>query len=258
MKIKFTEMFLKTMVRFFGAKGFSKMYAATSESKAYTIFCERVYGRDLCQANMMDEEQLQFLIYQLKLNETHHVLDLGCGIGKITEYIHESTKANMTGIDFAFGAIELAKRRTKDNDNINFISANLNDLKNSIHKKFDVILLIDSLYFVSDIENFIQTLKRHLKPNGTLAIFYTSSNPSSKMEEQLKKSDFEYRSFDFTNNERKIWEQTIIVADELKDYFIKEGNLDIYYGRMSEAKRSLSKQPCSNISRYLYLARPSP
>lgn len=257
MKIKFTEIFLKTMVRLFGAKGFSKMYTTTSESPAYSKFCERVYGRDLCQANMLDEEQLQFLLDQLNLNETHHVLDLGCGIGKITEYIHESTKANMTGIDFAFGAIELAKSRTKNNENINFITANLNDLKNSIQKKFDVIILIDSLYFVSDTENFIRILKSHLKPNGTLAIFYTTSNPSSKMEEQLKNSDFEYRSYDFTNNERKIWEQTIIIADELKDHFIKEGNVDIYNGRMTEAKRSLSKQSCGSISRYLYLARPS-
>ncbi|MEA9356265.1 class I SAM-dependent methyltransferase [Bacteriovorax sp. PP10] len=252
MKIKFTEIFLKTMVRLFGAKGFSKMYAATSTSKAYAKFCERVYGRDLCQANMMDEEQLQFLLDKLQLNENHDVLDLGCGIGKISEYISDVTKAKVTGIDFAFGAIEQAQQRTNQ---IKFVVGNLNNLKELVHEKYDVIALIDSLYFVDDIHNYIMTLRRFLKPGGTIAIFYTSSANPNKVQEILSLQNFTFCSHDFTANERKIWERSLIVAEELKEEFIKEKNIEIYKGRISEAKRNINAQKTNTIFRYLYLIK---
>jgi 2-polyprenyl-3-methyl-5-hydroxy-6-metoxy-1,4-benzoquinol methylase len=259
MKIKFTEIFLKTMVRLFGAKGFSKMYAATSASNAYGKFCERVYGRNLCQANMMDEEQLQFLLDKLNLNENHHVLDLGCGIGKISEYINDMTKAKITGIDFAFDAIEEAQLRTRAKANqINFIAGNLNDIKKLVHDKYDAIVLIDSLYFVDDIPNYITALRSLLKQDGTIAIFYTSSANPDLIQKTLSLQNFAFSSQDYTTNEKKIWEQSLIAAEELKDEFIKEKNFEIYKGRIAEAKRSLNAQKTNTIYRYLYLIKNQP
>lgn len=256
----------QTMIRIFGAKGFTKMYLATSKSKTYSTFCERVYGRDLCQANMLDEEQLQFLISSLKLNLNHNVLDLGCGIGKISEYLSDTTGANVHGVDFAFGAINEAKARTENKNAISFEVGNLDKLDVIINDKYDVIVMIDTLYFVKDLSNTISTIKQYLKPNGQLALFYSSLKKDSDTDSDLLpenkplgkallKNGFKLEAIDFTSNEKRIWEDSIIVANELKSEFEKEKNLEIYKGRIAEAKKNINWQEKKLMTRHLYLAR---
>jgi 2-polyprenyl-3-methyl-5-hydroxy-6-metoxy-1,4-benzoquinol methylase len=88
------------------------MLLKSQKSKAYGEFCKKVYGRNLCQFNMFDEEQLQKLLTELNLNNTHIVLDLGCGNGLISEYISDLTGAKVIGIDYAGGAIKEAQKLT--------------------------------------------------------------------------------------------------------------------------------------------------
>lgn len=257
------------MIRLFGAKGFSKMYLASSQSKAYSHFCEKVYGRDLCQANMLDEEQLQTLLTSLNLSSNDTVLDLGCGIGKITEYISDATNAKILGIDFAYGAINAANERTKHKQNrVNFTVGNLNKLSETIQNKYDVIIMIDTLYFVSDLSSCVETLKNLLNPNGKLALFYSSKKntldsdidllPENKpLGKTLIKSGFRFSTTDFTNNEKVIWEKSLSVANELKEDFLEEKNVDLYKGRIAEAKKNLEWQNKGLMTRYLYIASKS-
>lgn len=253
------------MIRLFGAKGFSKMYSASSQSKTYSTFCERVYGRDLCQANMLDEEQLQQLLSSLNLNPTHSVLDLGCGIGKITEYIHEKTGAKIHGVDFAFGAVEAANDRTKNNSNVRFTIGNLDKLEEIIQEKYDAIIMIDTLYFVSDLNMTIASLKKLLKPDGKLGLFYSSKKKSTDTDidllpenkplgKALTESGFSFTTVNFTSNEKRIWEESILIANELKEDFIKEKNLEIYKGRIAEASKNVKWQEEGLMTRYFYTA----
>lgn len=253
-KAKLIEMFFKTMVRFFGAKGFSKMYLASSQSETYAKFCEQVYGRNLCQFNMLDDEQLQTLLRELNLYSRHNVLDIGCGIGKISEYISDTTGAKILGVDFANGAIQAASARTKEKqERIKFVTGNFNDLTAVVHEKYDAIILLDTLYFANDRQKCIETLRSFLNPNGVVAIFYSSSNNKS-ISTALSSSGFEFRTFDFTLSEKKIWEKTLLIANELKEDFVKEKNLDIYKGRVAEAKRNIKVQEKGTVARTLYLA----
>lgn len=262
----FKQFILKTMIRLFGAKGFSKMYLATFKSKTYSIFCEKVYGRDLCQANMCDEEQLQKLLTSLNLNSSHNLLDIGCGIGKIGEFISDSTGASFTGVDFAYGAISDAQVRTESKkEKVSFLVGNLNNLKDVIFEQYDAIVLIDSLYFVSDMPKCIESMKSFLKPNGKLIVFYSSTKkPSDNSFDllpqnkpvgiALTQSGFAYETYDFTVNEKKIWEKSFHVAQELKASFIEEGNSEIYKSRIAEAKRNLKVHEKELILRNLYVA----
>lgn len=101
-------------------EGFSDGLIRSEQSKAYAVFCERLYGKNLCQFNMMDMVQLNKLFDVLNLNKNSRVLDLGCGIGTITEYISDLTQAHITGIDFAAGAIKRAQERTKKTESFDF------------------------------------------------------------------------------------------------------------------------------------------
>jgi hypothetical protein len=54
-------------------------FTAAPSSAAHADFCERVYGRDLCQHGMVDMEELAKLLEVLQLAPGHRVIELGCG-----------------------------------------------------------------------------------------------------------------------------------------------------------------------------------
>lgn len=259
--------FIKIMLRFLGPKGFGKMFMSTNSSPTYSEFCRRVYGRDLCQANMVDEEQLTKLIECLDLNSSISLLDLGCGIGKVAEYVSDTTGAKVLGLDYAPAAIQAANdRTTKKRDRIRFVDGNINNLKSFNDQEFDAIMSIDAIMFAADLSECVSELKRILKPGGTLAIIYHTHNrdnkiPKERLAEELPlgkallNSGFTFEAFDFTTNEKVIWENTLRVANELKEEFIKEGNLSIFKQRVNEATKVHRLHEQGRVARYLYVAR---
>ena len=50
-------------------EGFSTYLLQAATSKAYSLFCERIYGKDLCQYNMMTMPQLEKMLTVLNLSE---------------------------------------------------------------------------------------------------------------------------------------------------------------------------------------------
>ncbi len=263
MKLKW--FFVKIFLFLFGSRLFSKIFLQSLKSQAYAQFCEEVYGRNLCQANMVDEEQLQKLISVAALSPAKNFLDLGCGIGVVSEYISDVSGASVLGIDFAKGAIESANHRTIAKRNkIEFRVGNLNSIALS-GSKFDCILSLDTLYFVNDIAKTILGLKALLKAKGKLLIFYTSK--VQDLDQEIKRqpewndlgkaltgAGFLYKTWDFTENEKEIWKRSQISAMNLKSQFEKEGNLEICKGRLAEARKNLKWQERGLITRSLYCA----
>jgi hypothetical protein len=96
------------------SKGYDELLSRTGNSKAYSMFCERVFGKDLSQFNVLDMAQLNTLLEKLELKPGEVVLDLGCGTGRIAEYISDRTGAKMVGLDFAVRVVEDAQQRTLD------------------------------------------------------------------------------------------------------------------------------------------------
>lgn len=73
----------------------------------------------------------------------------------------------------------------------------------------------------------------------------------------LTKSDFSFTTIDFTSNEKNIWEQSILVANDLKEDFVKEKNLELYKGRIAEASKNMEWQKKGLMTRYFYIASPN-
>ena len=69
---------------------YEKFYQAVQHSAAHSLFCERSFGRDLCQHGFADMAQIDALIAATGLAPGDHALDLGCGNGMIAEYISDS------------------------------------------------------------------------------------------------------------------------------------------------------------------------
>jgi ubiquinone/menaquinone biosynthesis C-methylase UbiE len=242
---------------------FSKWLTRSEQSKAFASFCERVYGKNLCQCNMMDMKQLDKLLEILNLNKDNRGLDLGCGIGAITEYISDLTGAHITGIDFATGAIKRAGERTRKKQNrLTFREGNMNNLEFPM-KSFDTIIAIDTLYFVDDLEKTIGQMKAILKPNGQMGIFFTQmikpEDPKelllperTKLAQALKKHSLSFKTWNFTENEYRIWRKQKQVAEDLRSEFAAEGNLYLYSSRIEESEYILKFVDADRLSRHLY------
>jgi ubiquinone/menaquinone biosynthesis C-methylase UbiE len=249
------------------SKGYDDLLSRTGASKAYSMFCERVFGKDLSQFNVLDMEQLNTLIEQLDLKPQETVLDLGCGNGRIAEYISDLTGAKVTGLDFASQLIKTAQERTAERKNrLAYITGNMDELAFN-DGSFDAVISIDTLYFVESIDVTVKNLRKLLKPpTGRIAIFFDQSvSPdesrdillpeNTKVGKALRNNGLTYRTTDFTSSSRQIWIREIHAAEELKDLFIKEGNKDIYEDRAKDAKQTLEAVENGRHVRYFYLAK---
>lgn len=243
--------------------GFSEGLIRHEKSRAYSEFCERLYGKDLCQFNMMDMEQLEKLLEMLQLTEDTHVLDLGCGIGTITEYIADRTGAHITGIDFASGAIDRAMERTKDKlGRLNYLVGDMNDLDLE-DDSFDTLIAIDTLYFVEDLATTVGQMKRIMCPEGQMGLFFSQKvereanekrllPQKTNLAQALDSHNLAFSTWDFTRNEHDHWRRSLEIAEEFKNAFAEEGNLNIHKSRIEEGTRMLRISEEGRSSRYLY------
>ena len=247
-------------------KGFSEGLVRDEQSETYGKFCNRLYGKNLSQFNMTPMNQLNNLIEKLNLDENCHVLDLGCGIGRISEYISDTTKAKVTGIDFAAPSIQRANERNIDKkERLNFIVGNMNNLQ-FIESSFDIIIAIDTVYFVDDLEKLIKRLKEITKDGGRMGIFYDEmikpednkqilKADNTKLAKVLKKHDLEYLTYNYTDEEKDVWKRALQLSEEMRDEFDAAGEISTYESRIEESKHVLSYVNEDRISRYLYIVR---
>jgi len=249
-------------------KRFSEILVKFERSKVYGSFCERLYGRNLSQLNMTPMDQLDKLLEILNLDKNSHVLDLACGVGKITEYISDTTKAKVTGVDFAAAAIQRAQERNKDKkDRINFVVGDMNNLQFE-KKSFDAIIAIDTVDFAEDLEEMIGKLKEITKNGGQMGIFYSEMSKSEEYKENLKadntklakvlkKHNLEYQVYNYTEEEKSFWKKSQQLAEEMKDEFEITGDRFAYESRVLESKNALKCINDDRISRHLYIVKVS-
>ncbi|MFX0185422.1 MAG: class I SAM-dependent methyltransferase [Candidatus Hodarchaeota archaeon] len=247
---------------------FGDVLVRSANSQAYALFCERVFGKNLSQFNVLDMDQLESMIKVLNLNSADFVLDLGCGVGKIADYISTKTGARILGIDFAEKVIHYAQTHIQSkNDKIEFQVGNINEL-NFPPSSFTAIIAIDTLYSwnVEDMDATIAILKEILTPNGQMGIFaaqFREENEpqavlnaeNTKMAKILAKNGLTFQTIDFTENARHIWLQETAIATELKDMFEKEGNLDLCEDRLKDSKQTLHRIDSQQQRRYFYHVR---
>ena len=242
---------------------YSEIFRQYNASKILTTVTKQVHGKDLGQLSMMTMPQLNKLLELLQLTPDDSVLDLGCGIGKITEYIFDLTQANIVGIDIASEAVELAQKRTENKrDKLEFRVDDMDDL--SIPPaSVDCIIAIDTLYFVEELEDTIGQMKTLLKPQGRMGLFYSESclpteskdklqPDNTKLSLALQKHGLKYQTFDFTVEEKDFWNKANQLYRKHKDDFEQEGNLTLYEGLYQETEYLVEVYKEERASRHLY------
>jgi SAM-dependent methyltransferase len=242
---------------------YDRLYGESEESAAHAAFCERVYGRDLGQQGMADMEQLQIVMDVLSLDDSTRTLELGCGNGRITEYISDHCGARIIGIDISAEGIRQAQARTSTKrDHLSFAVGNMQML-DLVPRSFDRAFLIDSAYHVNT-RQVLEQLKHLIRPGGQAGILFSQWIEPGKPEEQLRPegtrlahalraSGLTYWTWDFSTQEIAHWKRRLDVLARMRAAFRAEGKKWLYEYRLSETKRHARTLGRHTRSRYLYL-----
>jgi ubiquinone/menaquinone biosynthesis C-methylase UbiE len=256
----------RTLNKYYDGQRFGAWMVKCEQSPTYRKFCAQVYGTERTHFNMMSQQQLGKLLAILNLQPGQRLLDVGCGTGAIAEHLTDSTGCQALGIDLAPAAIQRALDRTSaKRPRLDFQVMDMDELTLAANQ-FDVVIAIDTLYFVRDLAQTLNTLKASLRPNGQMGIFYTSkitpeqskdllAPNATPLTQALHANGLAFETHDFTQDEQSIWEKAVPVIQTLKSEFEAEDNLRIYESRLGEANFTLEYCRTGRTSRYLYHVR---
>jgi len=141
--------------------------------------------------------------YAKYFHKGRRVLDLGCGEGVLQQKFAATDYSYYLGVDFSEVAIENAKKN--EDGKTHFIVGDLNKL--TVEGNFDVIIYNESLYYVSNPKNALQSLLKNLNPGGVF-IISTVNKDGNENEGFWKKFEDVIELIDNTkiiNNDVRSW-----------------------------------------------------
>lgn len=237
---------------------FSNKIGRLVKSEAYLDYCEEVYGYRLDLFNMMDREQLDFVMHSIPLSANDILLDLGCGTGSILNLLVEKYGCAGIGID----QLEMDRSR-RSSQSITYINEDIDRLMD-YRLNPTVTLCIDSLYFSRDLEALLRQLCGIR--NNRLYLFYsqylfenaeenrdTLRGDHTKVAEILNKNGIAYQTIDYSENERMLYERSLAALRKREEAFRAEGNADLYEGKCKEDLLGKSLYDEGRASRFLYI-----
>lgn len=239
---------------------YDNYFQLEKQSRAYAVFCEKVYGKNLSQHGLIDQKELAVLIELLKQQHPAKILDIGCGNGKITEWISEQTHIACNGIDISNEAINYACQRTQGNAQLTFTTGNLNKLQ--LNESFEAMLFLDTLYYSNNISETLSQAKALLTENGRVYAYFSQWIMDEAYSENLKPANthlgralhelkLNYSVVVLTESGLNHWKQKLAVLETMQAEFIEEGSKALWDYRYREAQRYANWGDCK-YARYLY------
>ena len=237
-------------------------YLRTAHSPANAEFCQRVYGRDLCQQGFMDMQQLDLAVQQTAIGPGCRVLDLGCGAGQIAEYISDQTGARVWGLDYIPEAIELAQARTASKRARLAFRVGSLDRLDYPPASFDVLLAFDTLYMPVNLLDTLRQMRALLAPGGRMAALYSNDYPGlsgqvldascGPLGAALRELGLPYTAVDLTAADARHALVKQAVVEDLRPAFAAEGQDFLSDLRAAEAQGVLGAVAAGFHTRYLY------
>ena len=114
----------------------------------------------------------KLLDYHIPPKKKLTVLDYGCGEGSNINYFIKNYKYDGYGVDISNPSIEVSKKKI-NKKKFKLIDNNVNENDNFFNIKFDLIISIQTLYYLNnkDLKKRLLTLNNMLKPGGY--VFFT-------------------------------------------------------------------------------------
>ena len=126
----------------------------------------------------INQLRLDFILQRSNLT-SGPAIDVGCGGGILTESLAKISPTNVTGIDLANKALEVAKLHAKISGvEIDYRAISAEDLSIEYDGHFETLSCMEMLEHVPSIEESIDSCARLVKPGGNL--FFSTINRTPK------------------------------------------------------------------------------
>ncbi len=122
---------------------------------------------DYAKHSVPQQEWARELIDKLKLKGNEHLLDIGCGDGKVTAEISKQlNKGRVVGIDNSENMIALATREYPVSRYPNLLFKQADASRLSFYQEFDIVFSNAALHWVIDHRPVLTGIYKALKPDG--------------------------------------------------------------------------------------------
>lgn len=121
------------------------------------------------QAFVAGKEVISLTMKELsKEQNLGKVLELGCGTGAYTSYLHKAAH-EICATDYSDEMIEVARQKRGQLNNVIFTKANAMDLQFE-NESFDTIFMANLIHIIDDPDQLLKESRRVLKNNGQIII----------------------------------------------------------------------------------------
>ncbi len=156
---------------------YEAFYAMAKNSNAFQSFCKDAFGEDFSQDGFSDISQIDRILPYIPSGADVHILDIGCGNGKMLGYLQQKTGAYIHGFDYSGQAIRTA--RESFSMNAEFKEGIIGEIEYP-EETFDVIISMDTMYFAPDMSAFVAQIQKWLKPEGIFFAGYQEGDVMPK------------------------------------------------------------------------------
>lgn len=131
------------------------------------------------QAGILQFHHGKFLVGPLALKAGNHVLDIGAGTGRLTEFVAQlvGPDGRVTGIDPLENRIAIARLRASKT--LTFAIGRAEDLSRFEPAEFDAVYLNSVFHWISDKRRALHEIHRVLKPGGRIGLNVQDPNLTS-------------------------------------------------------------------------------
>lgn len=241
---------------------YEQFYAMASKSEIFHKFCEKAFGEDFSQDGFSDIHQIDRMLQYVPGRKETHILDIGCGNGKMLGYLQKKTGAFIHGFDYSHKAIETARQLFPFHS----------DFKTGVigqvdypEDSFDVIVSMDSMYFCDDMGQFVGQLWGWLRSGGTFFCAYqegdvmskTDRMDASELAKALRENGIYYEGIDITRDCYELLKRKREAAMLFQEEFLRAGETAWYDMLLmqtecvSESFDNFRKK----MSRYIFVAK---
>lgn len=121
----------------------------------------------------IDVNKIESILDHASIDQGMNILDVACGTGVLFDFYRKRGVASVTAIDLSPKMAEIAKAKSKDYPEFEVICGDVEEI--SFGKKFDGIVVYNSLPHFPDIGGLIKVLSDFLRDNGLLTIAHAGS-----------------------------------------------------------------------------------